>query len=242
MEGWFKIYRKLCDSPLWLSEPFTRGQAWIDLIYLASYSDTFFFVRGNRVDVKTGQVAWSEPKLALRWQWSRTKLRSFLNMLEKEQQIIQHKNNITQIVTIVNYEKYQEKEQQIRQQKDSRKTAERQQKDVLEESKEVKKDNTNVLSLSWRSDFNIYLSECKQQFSKYYNDAEFIKRQQVFYPNVNIQRSIWKAYENYWGTEEGWANKKKSRTADINWKQTIVKALSFQTNKVYYTKEELAEK
>ena len=125
MEGWFKVYRKLCESPSWLSEPFTRGQAWVDLIYLASYSDTYFFVRGNRVNVERGQVAWSEPKLALRWKWSRTKLRAYLNMLEKEQQIGQQKNNVTQIITIINYEEYQEKEQQTGQQKDSRKTAER---------------------------------------------------------------------------------------------------------------------
>jgi hypothetical protein len=122
MEGYYKINRKLLDSLLWLSEPFTRGQAWVDLIGLATYEYTFFYVRGNKVELQRGQVGWSEPKLSERWKWSRTKLRKFLNDLEKEQQIIQQKNTVTQILTIVNYNLYQEKEQQSGQQKDSRST------------------------------------------------------------------------------------------------------------------------
>ena len=130
MEGWYKLHRKLLDSPLWLSEPFTRGQAWVDLIGLATHENQFFYVRGIKVNVSRGEVAWSEPKLAARWKWSRTKLRNFLKDLDKEQQIGQQKNNVTQILTIINYELYQEKEQQAGQQKNSRKTAEEQQKDV----------------------------------------------------------------------------------------------------------------
>lgn len=117
MTGWIKIHRKLSDNPLWTCEPFTRGQAWVDLIMLASFDDVFFFVRGIQVSQKRGQVCWSEANLADRWKWSRTKLRKFLNDLEKERQIIQQKNNVIQIITIVNYEEYQEKEPKDGQQK-----------------------------------------------------------------------------------------------------------------------------
>jgi len=37
MEGWIRLYRKMQDNPLWTSEPFTRGQAWIDLLMIAGY-------------------------------------------------------------------------------------------------------------------------------------------------------------------------------------------------------------
>ena len=117
MTGWIKIHRKLSDNPLWTCEPSTRGQAWVDLIMLASFDDVFFFVRGIQVAQKRGQVCWSEANLADRWKWSRTKLRKFLNDLEKEHQIIQQKNNVIQVITIVNYEEYQEKEPQDGQQK-----------------------------------------------------------------------------------------------------------------------------
>jgi len=184
MEGWFKTHRKLLDSPMWLSEPFTRGQAWIDLIGLASHIDTYFFVRGNKVDVRRGQIAWSEPKLALRWQWSRTKLRAFLNMLEKEQQIIQQKNNVTQVITVVNYKIYQEKEQQTGQQKDSRKTAERQQKDAYKNDKNIKNEK-NDKNISYS---NEYESKPKNEFLELY--ISWYEKKTGIQPKISWGRDI----------------------------------------------------
>ena len=138
MEGWITLQRKLLDNPIWVCEPFTRGQAWVDLIFLANYEFSFFYKRGVKIEVQIGQVARSEVELADRWKWSRTKVRKFLNDLEKEQQLIQQKTNVTQILTLVNYEMYQKKEQQTGQQKDSRKTAKEQQKNTLKEIKEDK--------------------------------------------------------------------------------------------------------
>jgi len=107
LQGWIKIHRQLQDNPLWTCESFTRGQAWIDLLLLASHKDTFFYKRGVKISLKRGQVGVSGKGLAERWGWSRTKVNKFLLELEKEHQIGQQKNNVTQIVTIVNYAKYQ---------------------------------------------------------------------------------------------------------------------------------------
>ena len=38
--SFFTIDRKLLEEELWLAEPFTKGQAWLDLIGRASYKDT----------------------------------------------------------------------------------------------------------------------------------------------------------------------------------------------------------
>ncbi len=64
MDGWLKLWRKLGDSELWLAEPFTRGQAWVDLLMLANHTDGYLRKRGIRVEVRRGQVGWSEGKLA----------------------------------------------------------------------------------------------------------------------------------------------------------------------------------
>jgi hypothetical protein len=133
MIGWVKLHRKLTENPLWTCEKFTRGQAWVDLILLTNYKDSFFYKRGVKINVKAGQCAWSELALSARWGWSRSKIRKFLNDLEKEHQIIQQKNNVTQIVTIVNYNEYQEK-------KTANDTPKEQQKDTSKEVKEVKED------------------------------------------------------------------------------------------------------
>jgi len=107
MDGWYSIHRKLLDSPLWLAEPFTRGQAWIDLIGLANHKPGHIRVRGNRVDLQRGQVGWSEVSLAARWQWSRDRVRRFLSELEKDARIIQQKTYVTSVITITNYPSYQ---------------------------------------------------------------------------------------------------------------------------------------
>lgn len=122
--GYFSISRKLTESPLWLSEKFTKAQAWVDLISLARYeeNDSYFYVRGIKVNVSIGQLAFTESKLADRWKWSRNKVRAFLATLEKMGNIEQQKNNVITLISIVNYIKYQKKVQQTEQQKNNRKT------------------------------------------------------------------------------------------------------------------------
>ena len=107
--GWARIHRQIEENPLWLSEPFTRGQAWVDLIIFANHKDSFFYIRGNKVDIKRGQIGWSQITIAKRWKWNRKKVRGFLNMLETGQQITQQKNTLTTVITILNYDKYQSK-------------------------------------------------------------------------------------------------------------------------------------
>ena len=224
MNGWIKIHRRLSDNPIWTCEPFTRGQAWIDLLMLANYEDSFFYVRNIKVDVKRGQVAWSEPKLAERWGWSRTKLRKFLKDLEKEQQLIQQKNNVTQIITIIKYEEYQNKEQQ----QDSRKTAARR----IKEDKEGKESN-----IEWRKNFENYVENLRKEYKKILEDEKWIQKQMELNPNLDVRKSIEKSCVNFWGTKEGWEHKKKkSKSQDINWYSTLANSLSLPNNKVYLQK------
>jgi hypothetical protein len=105
--GWFKLYRRLTESDFWTSEPFTKPQAWVDLIALANHNPGSVWIRGVEINVKRGQTARSELTLASRWKWSRKKVRNFLKWLEKEQQIEQQKSNITSLISIINYNHYQ---------------------------------------------------------------------------------------------------------------------------------------
>lgn len=111
MKGWVKFHRKLLDSDLWLSEKFTRGQAWADLIGLANHKDGFIRKRGIKILVRRGQVGWSEINLAERWKWSRGKVRRFLKELKKNIQIskkpVQQNKFITSLITLINYSQYQ---------------------------------------------------------------------------------------------------------------------------------------
>lgn len=112
--GHIKLHRKLQDNPMWLSEKFTDGQAWVDLLMLANYALGTIKKRGIRIHLKRGEIGWSEIELGKRWQWSRGKVRRFLNWLFEQkmvqqvvQQTVQQKSKITTHLKIINYDSYQ---------------------------------------------------------------------------------------------------------------------------------------
>lgn len=107
-EGWIKLHRKLMENPLYFSEPFTKCQAWIDLLLLANMKDGFFFKRGIKVDVKRGQIGYDIESLAKRWMWSRGKVERFISILESDYQVVRQKSNVTTLISIVNFNSYQE--------------------------------------------------------------------------------------------------------------------------------------
>lgn len=150
MEGWIKLHRKLAMNKMWLHDEFTRGQAWVDLLMLANHEDGFIRVRGHRIEIKRGQVGWSQESLAKRWKWSRKKVSNFLQELQEiEQQIEQQKNNFSSIITIVNYGLYQQKEQQNEPLEHSKSTAKAQQKNTNKNDKNVKNNKYSPELPSW---------------------------------------------------------------------------------------------
>lgn len=110
ISGWIKLHRKIFNNPLYFSEPFTRSSAWIDLILLANHKENYIIKRGIKVILKRGQIGYSIDKLASRWTWSRGKVERFLKMLEIENQIERQNNNVTSLISIINYDDYQANE------------------------------------------------------------------------------------------------------------------------------------
>ena len=107
MQGWIKLHRTLLEHPFWLSEPFTKAQAWVDLILLANHRPDFFFAAGQKVPVDRGQVGRSLLTLGKRWKWSRGKVNRFMSFLEKEAMISLETGQHSSIVTICNYNTFQ---------------------------------------------------------------------------------------------------------------------------------------
>lgn len=139
MEGWISLHRRLALHDLWLKEPFTRGQAWVDMLMLANHKPGWIMVRGIQVDIGRGQVGWSILRLSKRWKWSQGKVKRYLASLEKMHQIrvqkvIQNhtqsgeqsgeqKNSVTSLITIVNYESFQKTQKTENKAKRKRRTA-----------------------------------------------------------------------------------------------------------------------
>lgn len=105
--GWFLIHRSLFSHWLWNDKPFSRGQAWIDLLGLANHSDVDTTIRGKVITGERGDVNRSLRFLADRWGWSVGKVKRFLDVLETEQMVTQKRNKNETVITIENYSKYQ---------------------------------------------------------------------------------------------------------------------------------------
>jgi len=160
-QGWIKLHRQLFDNEIWGLEPFTKAQAWVDLLLLANHKDGSINVRGNILHIKRGQVGWSEVRLSSRWTWSRNKTRRFLKWLKTKQQIEQQKNTVSSIITIVNYGKYQGNDTTNDTADD---TTERQQKDSRR--------YTNKNDKNKKNEKNIILEKFNLVLDKKYKSAE----------------------------------------------------------------------
>ena len=105
--GWIKLSRGLEDHWLWNDKPFSKGQAWIDLLFLANHKDEKFVFRGKLITGKRGCVYRSISFLSERWGWDRKKTVTFLKLLESDGMVTTDSTTHGTTVTIVNYGKYQ---------------------------------------------------------------------------------------------------------------------------------------
>ena len=86
-DGYIELHRAIRKNFLWKDKPFTKGQAWIDLLMDARYNQGGYFKRGIWIALDRGQVGRSELTLADNWGWSRGKVRRFLEKLKNEQMV-----------------------------------------------------------------------------------------------------------------------------------------------------------
>lgn len=101
--GWIKLDRKLLDHWLWKDKPFSRGQAWVDLILQASHKDNFVVVDGSKIGIEAGSLVTSLRRLGDRWGWSYNKVDHFLKLLENEKMLTQKRDTKKTVITLENY-------------------------------------------------------------------------------------------------------------------------------------------
>jgi hypothetical protein len=110
--GWVAIHRQLADHPIWTQERFTRGQAWVDLILLASYADHVSLRGTEALTVTRGQVLTSQVRLAARWGWNRKTVRGFLEALKAAAMADIETSRATDtgytIITLRNFKRFQD--------------------------------------------------------------------------------------------------------------------------------------
>lgn len=108
MNGYIKLYRTIMENPIWADKPFSKGQAWVDLLMLANWNESKALVGNHVVTLNRGDVGRSQQYLADRWGWSRKKVALFLKFMEKEQMVAIKGTTKGTTLSIENYSKYQD--------------------------------------------------------------------------------------------------------------------------------------
>lgn len=107
MAGWIKIYRELADH--WLAQHPEKLGWWVLLLLKVAHEDKKVLVGNQMIELKRGQIIASLTYLADLWQTSKRTAERFVELLEKEQMLRRCVSRKVSIITICNYESYQEK-------------------------------------------------------------------------------------------------------------------------------------
>lgn len=143
-KGWFPIYREIENHWMWSEKPFSKGQAWIDLIMLANYEDKKVPYKGKIITCERGVVNLSISYIAERWGWSRDKTRKFLKLLESDGMVTVKATTHRTTITIENYAIYNDVPTTKRQQTDNKPTTNRQQTDTTNNINNINKETNNI--------------------------------------------------------------------------------------------------
>lgn len=143
-DGWIKLHRKIKDNDIWNDkEPFTKRDAWIDLLLRATHKEEKFLIGNTVIKLKAGQIFTSQVQLAKDWKWSRHKVQCFLNLLTKSGQITNEKGALKKaqrytLLTITNWELYQSDNSGKNIEKSSKRAVKEQSKSTYKNVKNVK--------------------------------------------------------------------------------------------------------
>lgn len=107
-KGWVAIHRSIRDHWLYQEKRvFSKYEAWLDLLMDANHQKNKFVFDGKLVEVERGQRITSIRQLSEKWRWSRTKVTDFLDLLEKDGMLVRKSDSKKTVITIVNYDFYQ---------------------------------------------------------------------------------------------------------------------------------------
>ena len=106
-EGYISVHRQIFDHWIWKKKPFSEGQAWVDLLLLANYTDKKLKFDSQIIEVKRSSFITSIRILSERWGWSRDKVSRFLNCLEADEMLLQKRTTRCTTLTIVKYDDFQ---------------------------------------------------------------------------------------------------------------------------------------
>lgn len=125
-QGWIKLHRQVLDNPV-VCKDSEYFAVWCYLLLEATHQDKSIVFNGKRITLQPGQLITGRKSVSEKFNIEESKVQRILKTLESEHQIEQQTSNKNRLITIVNWQMYQESEQQNEQQVNNKCTTSEQQ-------------------------------------------------------------------------------------------------------------------
>lgn len=139
MEGWIKIHRKILENPI-ICKDSDYLAVWIYLLLNATHKEIPALFKGKKIILQKGQLITGRKSMSNYLKISESKIYRIINDFKSEQQIEQQTSNQNSLITILNWDKYQQNEQQNEQQMNNERTTNEQQVNTNKNVKNIKND------------------------------------------------------------------------------------------------------
>lgn len=219
--GWIKIHRSIWEQP-WATDH-DAMYLWIYLISHSMFRKKEIYWNGKLIELQPGQLVTGRKVLSKNTEISESKIRRLLKLFEELQQIDQQTTNTSTLISILNYEKYQD----ISQGSTNEQPTNNQQMTTKEERKERKNINNNNNSLQIISNhpLSVWVREnCSnlqkfreqltdEQSEKLINDfgLDLVK---VILNNLDNYKDSHKKYNSVYRTALNWAKNEKQKNGN----------------------------
>lgn len=165
-QGWIKLHRKILENPK-INTDNDYFVVWIKLLFFVTHKEKDVIFKGKRITIKPGQLLTGRTWMAKKCNVNRSKLERILKWFESEHQIEQQTSNQNRLITVKNWEKYQTSEQRSEQQVSNKRAT----SEHIQECKNDKNDNTNVLSQTVPKQFGNKTINLMIDILKEFNDV-----------------------------------------------------------------------
>lgn len=142
MEGWIKIHRKILENPI-ICKDSDYLAVWIYLLLNATHKEIPALFKGKKITLQKGQLITGRKSMSNQLKISESKIYRIINDFKSEQQIEQQTSNQNSLISILNWDKYQQIEQQNEQQMNSERTTDEQ---PVNTNKNVKNDKNERIN------------------------------------------------------------------------------------------------
>jgi hypothetical protein len=203
MSGWIKLHRDINSHWIWSNSDYFKW--WVDILLEVNHTPAKVLIKGKIYSCGRGEKLYSLDTWAIRWGTNKSKVKRFLEMLQKDEMICLKNETQTTRITICKYDDYQDvgnaSETQV---KRKRNASETQVKPIQERKEE--EERKEVVIYRKFNHLEITLDEVNKLKEEY--DISIIDL--VLDKIENYSKN--KNYKNLFLTAKNWLKKEKSIT------------------------------